>query len=195
MCFFFFFGVGGCLGGKPEEMEQKPRQNTKTNRQTQTQELPSKSPLCSSFPFFILSDSDMICLSKDNTRVCSCQRGEIIYSIKSQVRADKQTGWMFIYETSRWRGDMAGGGLSAPQDPPVAASFTLRFIRFWFAYFQINYSFMSGNHSLTRESWKFFLFFHFLQRQEKQFRQGLIVEFKFELSSANDFCCSQSKTF
>lgn len=49
--------------------------------------------LCAHFPFFfILSDSDMICLSKDNTRVCSCQRGEIIYSIKSQVGADKQTG-------------------------------------------------------------------------------------------------------
>lgn len=27
----------------------------------------------------------------DNTHVCSCQRGEIIYSIKSQVHAAKQT--------------------------------------------------------------------------------------------------------
>lgn len=111
----------------------------------------------------------MICLSMDNTRVCSCQRGEIIYSIKSQVRADKQKGWMFIYETSRWRDDMAVGGLRAPQDPPVAAPLTLCFIRFWYTYFQMNCSFLSGSHSLNSESWKFF---HFLQRQEKQFVGG-----------------------
>lgn len=141
---------------KPEELEQNPRQRSQTLRQGKASNL-----FCAHFPFFTTSDSDMICLSKDNTHVCSCQCGEIIYSIKLQVHADKQTGRMFIYETSRWQEETAGGGLSAPRDPPAAASFTLRFTWFWFNYFQINCSCISANHSLTSKGLKFLLFFCF----------------------------------
>lgn len=89
-------------------------------------------------------------LVADNTHVCSCQHGGIIYSIKSPGHADKQTGWMFIYETSRWQDNMAAGGLPVPHDPPVVASFMPDFIGFLFTCFQINCPFELGNPLINR---------------------------------------------
>lgn len=86
----------------------------------------------------------------DNTHVCSCQHGGIIYSIKSPGHVDKQTGWMFIYETSRWQDNMAAGGLPVPHDPPVVASFMSDFIGFLFTCFQINCPLESGHSLINR---------------------------------------------
>lgn len=61
-----------------------------------------------------LSESDMVCHSRslhvaNNRNVWSRQRGEIIYSIKPLEHSDKQTGLIFMCETSTWQGDTAGG--------------------------------------------------------------------------------------
>lgn len=95
----------------------------------------------------------------DNTRVCSCQHGGIIYSIKSPGHADKQTGWVFIYETSRWQDNMAAGGLPVPHDPPVVASFMSDFIGLLFTCFQINCPFEWRNPLINRQKLKGFTLF------------------------------------